>query len=116
MKQALKIPVILCNFEMDFWQGVRADFHFLKRRGGKIYSEVQGRAFFNLYITTGAYTPVGPLFAPVVKQDSQMNWALLIISKTKVNLFEKAASACFLISSHILDIPSYKSQNSQGWC
>jgi hypothetical protein len=38
------------------------------------------RAFFN-YITTGAFTPVGPLFAPVVKQDSQMNWAILIISK-----------------------------------
>jgi hypothetical protein len=38
------------------------------------------RAFFN-YITTGVFTPVGPLFAPVVKQDSQMNWALLIISK-----------------------------------
>jgi hypothetical protein len=74
-----------------------------------------GRAFFN-YITTGAFTPVGPLFAPVVKQDSQMNWALLIIRKFKINLVEKAASACFLISSHILDIPSYKSQNSQGWC
>ena len=73
------------------------------------------RAFFN-YITTEAFTPVVPLFAPVVKQDSQMNWVLLTISKSKVNLVEKAASACFLISSHILDIPSYKNQNSQGRC
>jgi hypothetical protein len=72
------------------------------------------RAFFN-YITTGAFTPVGPLFA-LCLQDSQMNWALLIISKIKVNLVEKAVSACFLIPSHILDIPSNKSENSQGWC
>ena len=46
-----------------------------------------GRAFFN-YITTGAFTPVGPMFAPVVKQDSQMNWALLIICK-KSTLLKK---------------------------
>ena len=45
-----------------------------------IFGIASPRAFFN-YITTGAFTPVGPLFAPVVKQDSQMNWALLIISK-----------------------------------
>jgi hypothetical protein len=38
------------------------------------------RAFFN-YVTTGAFTPVGPLLAPVVKHDFQMSWALLIISK-----------------------------------
>jgi hypothetical protein len=41
---------------------------------------IADRAFFN-YITTGAFTPVGPLLAPVVKQDFQTNWALLIISK-----------------------------------
>jgi hypothetical protein len=35
------------------------------------------RAFFN-YVTTGAFTPIGPLLAPVVKHDFQMNWALLI--------------------------------------
>ena len=46
------------------------------------------RAFFN-YVTTGAFTPVGPLFAPVVKQDSQMNWALLIISKNESTLLKK---------------------------
>jgi hypothetical protein len=34
-----------------------------------------------------------------------MSWALLIISK-KVNLVENAASACFLISSQILNINS----------
>jgi hypothetical protein len=45
------------------------------------------RAFFN-YITTGAFTPVGPLLAPVVKQDFQMNWALLITSK-KPTLLKK---------------------------
>jgi hypothetical protein len=45
------------------------------------------RAFFK-YITTGAFTPVCPLFAPVVKQDSQINWALLIISK-KSTLLKK---------------------------
>ena len=33
--------------------------------------------FFN-FITTGAFTPVGPLLAPVVKQDFQMNWAFFI--------------------------------------
>jgi hypothetical protein len=64
-------------------------------------------AFFN-YITTGAFTPVGPLLAPVVKQDFQMNWAILIISKMST-LLKK------LISSHNLDIPSYKIQNRQGW-
>ena len=53
-------------------------------------------------VTTGTFTSVGPLLAPVVKHDFQMNWALLI------------ASASPLISSHILDIPSYKSQNRQG--
>jgi hypothetical protein len=35
-----------------------------------------------------AFTPVGPLFSPVVKQDSQMNWALLINSK-KSTLLKK---------------------------
>jgi hypothetical protein len=76
--------------------------------------EVSTAGVWKPYITTGAFTPVGPLFAPVVKQDSQMNWTLLIIRKIKLYLVEKYASACFLISSHILDIPSYKSQNSQG--
>jgi hypothetical protein len=79
-----------------------------------IFSATPRRALFN-YITTGAFTSVGSLFAPVVKQDSQMNWALLIISK-KSTLLPKAASVCFLIFSNILDIPSYKSQNSQEWC
>jgi hypothetical protein len=32
------------------------------------------------YMTTGAFTTVGPLLAPVVKHDFQMSWALLIIS------------------------------------
>ena len=40
--------------------------------------QLELRAFFN-YITTGAFTPVGPLLAPVVKHDFQMNWDLLII-------------------------------------
>ena len=44
--------------------------------------------FFN-YITTGTFTPVGPLLTPVVKQDFQMNWALLIISKKSILLIEK---------------------------
>jgi hypothetical protein len=89
---------------------------WIKRRfsSGVIFGIASPRAFFN-YITTGAFTPVGPLFVPVVKQDSQMKWALLIISK-KLTLLKKLHPACFLISSHILDIPSYKSQNSQGWC
>jgi hypothetical protein len=69
------------------------------------YENLINRAFFN-YITTGAFTPVGPLLAPVVKHDFQMSWALLIISK-RLTLLEKAVSACFLISSHILEIPSY---------
>jgi hypothetical protein len=41
-------------------------------------SVVSFRAFLN-YTTTGAFTPVGPLLALVVKHDFQMNWALLII-------------------------------------
>ena len=48
---------------------------------------IRARAFFN-YITTGAYTPVGPLLAPVVKHDFQMSWALLIISKKSTLLKE----------------------------
>ena len=52
-----------------------------------IFSATPRRALFN-YITTGAFTSVGSLFAPVVKQDSQMNWALLIISK-KSTLLKK---------------------------
>jgi hypothetical protein len=32
------------------------------------------QGIFN-YVTTGAFTPVGPLFAPVVKQDFKMTWA-----------------------------------------
>jgi hypothetical protein len=35
-----------------------------------------------------AFTPVGPLFAPVVKQNSQKNLALLIISR-KSTLLKK---------------------------
>ena len=54
----------------------------------------RNRAFFN-YITTGAFTPVGPLLAPAVKHDFQMNWALLIISKRLTLL-----KICLL--SHIL--------------
>ena len=46
------------------------------------------RAFFNYITTAGAFTPVSPLFAPVVKQDSQMSWTLLIISK-KSTLLKK---------------------------
>ena len=46
-------------------------------QSGRNPERCQSRAFFN-YITTGAFTPVGPLLAPVVKQDFQMNWALLI--------------------------------------
>jgi hypothetical protein len=53
------------------------------------YENLINRAFFN-YITTGAFTPVGPLLAPVVKHDFQMSWALLIIS-TRLTLVEKAA-------------------------
>jgi hypothetical protein len=45
------------------------------------------RAFFN-YITTGAFTPVGPLLAPVVKHDFQINRALLIISNLKSTLLK----------------------------
>ena len=45
-----------------------------------IHIVVKVRAFFN-YITTGAFPPVGPLLAPVVKHDFRMSWALLIISK-----------------------------------
>ena len=47
----------------------------------------QVRAFFN-YITTGVFTPVGPLLAPVVKQDFQTNWVPLIISK-RLTLLKK---------------------------
>jgi hypothetical protein len=53
------------------------------------------RAFFN-YVTTGAFTPVGPLLTPVVKQDFQMNWALLIISKKSILLTENLHLPAFL--------------------
>jgi hypothetical protein len=47
------------------------------------------------YITTGAFTLVGPLLAPVVKHDFQMaGWALLIITK-KLTLLK------------ILDLPTF---------
>jgi hypothetical protein len=55
-------------------------YRFLKGIHSVTWNCELDRAFFN-YITTGAFTPVGPLLAPVVKQDFQMNWAHLIISK-----------------------------------
>ena len=44
--------------------------------------------FVTIFITTGAFTPVGPLLAPVVKYNFQMSWALLIISK-RLTLLKK---------------------------
>jgi hypothetical protein len=66
------------------------------------------RAFFN-YITTGVYTPVGPLLAPVVKHDFQMSWALLIISKrlTLLKMLHLPVFSYPLTFSTL--IPSYKS-------
>jgi hypothetical protein len=37
-----------------------------------------------------------------------------LVKSQLVNLVKKAASACFRMSSHVLDIPSYKSQHRQG--
>jgi hypothetical protein len=59
-------------------------YRFLNNNGCNLVPSVLAcggnRAFFN-HITTGAFIPVGPLLAPVVKQYFQMSWALLIISK-----------------------------------
>jgi hypothetical protein len=70
------------------------------------------RAFFN-YITTGAFTPVGPLLAPVVKHDFQMNWALLITSKrlTLLKMLHLPAFSYPLTFSTL--IPSYKSRRGR---
>ena len=75
--------------------------------------QLELRAFFN-YITTGAFTPVGPLLAPVVKHDFQMNWALLIISKrlTLLRMLHLPAFSYPLTLSTL--ISSYKSR--QGRC
>jgi hypothetical protein len=68
------------------------------------------------YITTGEFTPVGPLLAPVVKHDFQMNWALLIISKRLILLkMLHLPSFSYPLTFSTL-IPSYKSRHRQGWC
>jgi hypothetical protein len=71
-----------------------------------------GRAFFN-YITTGAFTPVGPLLAPVVKHDFQMNWALLIISK-RLTLLKKLHLPAFSYPLTFSTFPLIKVSTSRG--
>jgi hypothetical protein len=71
-----------------------------------------GRAFFN-YITTGAFTPVGPLLAPVVNPDIQMNWALLIISKT-LTLLKKLHLPAFSYPLTFSTFPFIKVSTGRG--
>jgi hypothetical protein len=61
-----------------------------------------------LTITTGAFAPVGPLLAPVVKHDFQMSWALLIISK-RLTLLKKLYLPAFSYPLTFSTFPSYKS-------
>ena len=78
----------------------------------KICGNSRGVPGHFLTVTTGAFTPVDPLLAPVVKQCFQMSWALLIMNE-KVFLLKKLhLPALILISSLALTFSTFESQHS----
>ena len=66
-----------------------------------------------LTIATGAFAPVGPLLAPVVKHDFQMSWALLIISK-RLTLLKKLYLPAFSYPLTFSTFPLIKVSTSRG--